>query len=114
MKKEIKISRLSEVQPKFPLPGLKSLRVITKWREQSDRMMLSISTIDAGLEGDSVNPGQDEIMYVLKGDPVITWEGGRAELHPQMAIYIPDGTTYKYSSGPKKNQILAILSPPSE
>lgn len=110
--KTVKVVRLGEVQPTI-IPGEVIQRLITKKREGSERMSLSVSRIQKGFDLPIDSGETDWIMYLLEGTAKISWEGGKAEVKPGMAAYIPAGTKWRYQTD-VENVGIFLLSPPVE
>ena len=114
MGKELKVVTFDEVEPTIlPGEGAEVRRLVTKRRENSERMSFGVCTFKKGYDEKSVYEDKDEIMYLLEGKAIISWKGGEAEVKPGMAMFIPAGVEYRYQVL-EGNLLLGILSPPRE
>ena len=114
MEKKIEVVKFEDVKPAV-LHGedIESRRLVTKWRENSGRMSLSVATVGKRFTGKTTYDKEDEILYLLEGNGKILWKGGEAEMKKGMAVFIPVGTEYQIQAR-ETITLVAILSPPIE
>lgn len=110
MAKEVKWVHEDEVIPTV-FVDRKTRRLITQEREGSEKVSFHIITADQVGDSPLFDHGNDEILYVIRGNVTLLWNGASADLRPGSAIYLPAGTAYRIRyKGPVK--IAAVLSPP--
>jgi len=112
MAKEVKVVKISNIEPKVFDEGLcKILGLITKGREHSENVSVHISILEPEFDDPNVcYEENDEILYQLEGDATITWKDGKVEFHPGMVIYFPKGTKFRYKCH-NKNKHIVIWAP---
>ena len=116
MGKTIKVEKLWEIQPAILSDEtMSSKRIISKKRDDSDRMSLHHVVIKnrAGWKDVAPYETQDEIIYVLDGKMKISWDGQEVELTPGCCAYIPAGSPYK-TLVPDEVTLICAFSPPAE
>ncbi len=115
MGKEVKVVKVSEIEPKVSEEGLwKLVNLITKGREHSENASVHIAMLEAEFDDPEILCEEsDEILYQLEGDATITWKDGKVEFHPGMAIYIPKDTKWHYKCH-NKNKHIVVWAPAYE
>jgi mannose-6-phosphate isomerase-like protein (cupin superfamily) len=114
MKKEIKVEKLNETVGKDMYDNFViSKRIITKERDNSDRMSFHHVLIKAGWEHEINNGEQDEIIYIVDGKATISWDSRNVNLIAGDCVYVPANCTYKYS-GQEDATMMCVFSPPAE
>ncbi len=114
MTKEIRIERTEDTEPKILYDNyVISKRIITKARNNSDRMSFHHVVIKAGWEHTISYEDADEIIYFLDGKATISWAGREVEVLPGSCVYVPSGREYKYY-GKEDATMVCVFSPPAE
>jgi mannose-6-phosphate isomerase-like protein (cupin superfamily) len=114
MMKEIKVEKLSETEAKVLYDNMViSKRIITKQRDDSDRMSFHHVVIKAGWEHPVSYDEEDEIIYFLDGKATISWDGKEVEVSAGSCVYVPSGCEYRYQ-GKEDATMVCVFSPPAE
>ena len=114
---KILYSRVEDVPKEWIYEGNEyTHRIVTKKRQDSDRISFHITSYMPNFETEVVGDGIHEVvLYCLEGDSIQVMEDGR-EIHftPGMAVYLPLKYTYFHKVGPNGLKVAVAASPPKE
>ena len=109
MQKEIKVVDTNLMEGELRPTGSRVKRVITKKKDGSANIELSLFDVVPGVNLKEKNDF-DVIKYVLEGKCIIECNGEKIELTQGIAIYIPAGVETIYRSE-SEHRIITIVSP---
>jgi mannose-6-phosphate isomerase-like protein (cupin superfamily) len=92
--------------------GLVTSRRLVRKVHGSGRMSFNVSTLREGLNEEVTHEDADEILYLLEGEVEVSAGGEIQSAGPGTAIFIPQGTTYRYRVTKGPNEVVAVFSPP--
>jgi len=114
MAKNIKIVHQSEIEAKIPYENVFSKRIITKQKDNSEKMSFNHVEIKAGWEHALSEEDKDEIIYFLDGKAIISWgDGNSVEVSAGSCVYVPAGCEWKYIATEDATMV-CVYSPPAE
>jgi ethanolamine utilization protein EutQ (cupin superfamily) len=111
LKKSVKVVRYEDITAEPIVEGETSSRIVTKFREYSDKFSLAVVSFAAGVVKEEGEDDKDNAGYVLEGSLELSWDDGSAELSAGSAFYVPSGKRVKLVIK-SKCKILAVVSPP--
>jgi mannose-6-phosphate isomerase-like protein (cupin superfamily) len=123
MKKDVRLVSADQVARVTPyqasVPGFAALRMITKRRTGSDKLMVGIVEIAPAAKGYSWSyseaEGNDEVYYVLQGRVKLHYDGRCIVAGRGDAIFLPAGRHYTLANAQSRPaRLLYALTPPIE
>lgn len=90
--------------------GIHSRQLIGPTRG-SERFSAYLATLVAGYDDKSGYPN-DELVYLLKGEAEIEFDGTRQTVGPGTVIFVPQGGVVRYRVLGEANEVLVFFSPP--
>jgi len=108
------------IQAPYSKPGqVESRRLITKARENSERLMMGLITMKKGAEPwawsaeeGEIFAGVDEVNYILEGRGRLSWGTKSIGIEAGDAIYYPPGWRYTIANeGDGDLKFLFVLTP---
>ncbi len=119
-RKEVRVVKVNDVDAVIPLmcdvKGFKVKRLITKGRENSDKLMLGVCFVEPRAKGYRWSfTDKDEVYYVLRGRLRLKWDGNAVEFSEGDAVYLPAGYSYELENlSDEEAVIVYVLTPPIE